>query len=141
MVSFMNPIRTNSNYTSIKSKVMKKMLLITITVASFTILRAQTLQLPGIGSNNVTVSAAQINSNTLLSFLNPEYNVEGFTVKFAAINNPAYSANSTNNQFTSDMLTNIPLLVAGSNIELNVTLKEPGEHAPWQKTYYLLVNN
>ena len=64
MVSFMNPIRTNSNYTSIKSKVMKKMLLITIMVASFTILRAQTLQLPGIGSNNVTVSAAQINSNT-----------------------------------------------------------------------------
>lgn len=117
------------------------MLLLAITAASFTILRAQILQLPGIGSNNVTVSAAQLNANTLLTFSNPEYNVQGFTVKFAATNNPAYSANSANNQFTTDMLTNIPLLVTGSNIELNVTLKAPGEHAPWEKTYYLLVNN
>lgn len=115
---------------------MRKLLLILAVFATGAWLQAQTIQLPGMGSNNITLHNTQINSASQLAFGNPEYNVTGFTMKFPTNSNPGYAATSTNDHFTPDMLTNIAQIVPGSSISLEITLLAPGEgHTAWQKTY------
>jgi hypothetical protein len=115
---------------------MKKILLICMVFATGTILKAQTIQLPGTGSTNITVPGSQINASSQLKFSNTEYHVVGFTLKFPTNSNPVYVATSSDDHFTDDMLSNIPQLVSGSDINLQVTLQAPGEgHESWQKSY------
>lgn len=121
---------------------MKKALLLTAFIATATWLQAQTIQLPGMGSSNITLDQSAINSGSQLTFGNPEYNVTGFTVKFATNSNPNYSATATDNHFTSEMLTNISQMIPGSLINLEITLIAPGEgHTPWQKSYSVQLIN
>lgn len=110
--------------------------------AAGTIIQAQTIQLPGAGSNQITITNSQITAASQLTFGNPEYNVTGFTVKFATISNPTYSATSPDNHFTSEMLANIPQILPGGSIDLQITLLAPGEgHQSWQKTYMVQLTN
>jgi len=121
---------------------MKKLLLILAVLASGVWVQAQSIQLPGMGSTNISIESSQINAASQLTFGNPEYNVTGFTMKFPTNSNPGYTATSTDNHFTSDMLNNIAQIVPGSPISLEITLRAPGEgHLSWQKTYSVnLVN-
>jgi len=121
---------------------MKRLLLIFAVLATGAWLQAQTIQLPGMGSTNITIDNSEITATSQLSFGNPEYNVTGFTMKFPTNSNPNYSAISNNNHFTSDMLTNISQRVPGSSISLEITLLAPGEgHTAWQKTYSIQLSN
>lgn len=121
---------------------MKKLLLMLAVFATGAWLQAQSIQLPGMGSSNITIESSQINAGSQLTFGNPEYNVTGFTIKFPTNSNPGYAATSTDNHFTSDMLSNISQIVPGSSISLEITLRAPGDgHPSWQKTYSVnLVN-
>jgi hypothetical protein len=121
---------------------MKKLLLIMALLAIGAFIQAQTIQLPGVGSTNITIESSQINSGAQLTFGNPEYNVTGFTMKFPTNANPAYAATSNNNHFTNDMLTNFAQMVPGSLITLEITLQAPGEgHSPWNKSYSVQLTN
>jgi hypothetical protein len=122
--------------------VMKKILLSCLIVAAAALTQAQTLQLPGTGSNQVNIHAAQLNTATQLGFGNPEYAVVGFTVNFPTNSNPDYSATSTNDHFTTEMLTNWQQRTPGSNLNLLVTLQAPGTgHQPWNKSYVITVGD
>lgn len=115
---------------------MKKLILLSFVLVAGAFLYSQTIQLPGIGSTAITVSSSQINAASQLTFGNPEYNIIAFQVSFATNSNPTYSANSADNHFTSDMLANIPQMVNGTGMQLQVTLKAPQpESASWQKSY------
>jgi hypothetical protein len=121
---------------------MKRLLLMLAVLATGAWLQAQSIQLPGMGSTNITIESSQISSGSQLTFGNPEYNITGFTMKFPTNSNPDYVATSTNNHFTSDMLTNISQIVPGSSISLEITLQAPGEgHTAWQKTYSVQLHN
>lgn len=118
------------------------MLLIGLIFAAGIMLQAQSIQLPGVGSTQLTWANSQVNASTQLAFGNPEYQVTGFTLSFPTNTNPMYTATSANNQFTADMLTNLTQLTTGSNVNLTVTLKAPGEgHEGWQKHYTVQLTN
>jgi hypothetical protein len=121
---------------------MKRMLLIGLIFAAGIMLHAQSIQLPGVGSNQLTWANNQVNASTQLAFGNPEYQVTGFTLSFPTNTNPMFTGVSTTNHFTADMLTHLTELTAGSNIDLTVTLKAPGEgHESWQKHYTVQLTN
>ena len=131
----------NTSIHPLNNQVMKNVLLICMVLASGALLRAQTVQLPGTGSNEINVQATQVNASTQLHFSNPEYSIIGFTVKFATTTNPMYTASSATDHFTEDMLVNIPQLATGSHIDLQVTLKATGDgHNSWQKSYVVHVD-
>jgi len=120
---------------------MKKVLLILFFLTLTVFLPAQTIQLPGIGSNVVSVNSSNISATTQLVFGNPEYQVIGFSVSFLTNTNANYTSASPNNYFTADMLNYIPQLATGNDISLQVTLQAPGEgHEPWVKNYTIQIN-
>ncbi len=119
---------------------MKKGILFCLLIASATLINAQSIVLPGIGSNQVTVTNATLNVATQLSFGNPEYNVVSLTVAFPVTGNPEYSATAAGSHFTSEMITNMAQRIPGSNINLQISLQAPGSGvAPWNKSYVLTV--
>jgi len=119
---------------------MKRLLLIGVLFVVLNI-HAQNIQLPGMGSADLQWSSTQITAATQLSFSNPEYHVTGFTLSFPTSANPNYVAIATGDHFTQEMLTNIPLLVSGEVILLDITLKAPGEgHDAWHKNYQIHLN-
>ncbi len=120
---------------------MKKAILSLLFLSLILTVKAQTIQLPGVGSNQINVASADVNSTAHFTFGNPEYNVTGFTISFPTSSDPHYTATSSNNQFTGDMLAHFSELVSGSHIDLQVILQAPGEgHLPWTKNYILQMN-
>lgn len=99
-------------------------------------IHSQTISLPGLGSTNISVSSALLNSSTELHFGNAEYNVIGFELSFPTQSNPTFMAVSTNNHFTTEMITEFANRVPGSSLQLKATLKSnPAESVSWQKIY------
>lgn len=120
---------------------MKKILLIASFWVLSVALHAQSIQLPGTGSNQVSVASSLISPSAHFVFGNPEYQVVGFTIGFLTNTNINYSASSTNDHFTEDMITHLSQVAAGSDINLQITLKAPGEgHEAWFKNYILHIN-
>ena len=119
---------------------MKTILLTLLLTSATTLLQSQTIELPGMGTNNISVSQSLINSNTQLTFGNAEYSIISFKVKFATTNNPEYSATSPSNHFTSDMISNIHHLLPGNDMELVVTLKSLEGESVWDKSYVVHVD-
>ncbi len=67
---------------------MKKRILLCLLLAATTLIKAQSIILPGIGSNELSVSASMLNTATQLNFGNPEYNVVNIKVSFPVTGNP-----------------------------------------------------
>lgn len=122
------------------SFVMKAFVLISAVFICSLFIHSQTIQLPGIGSTNITVSSGLVNPNTELHFGNSEYSVIGFELSFPTNSNPAFMAVSTNNHFTNEMITEFANRVPGSNLNLKAILKSaPVESASWQKNYVVSI--
>jgi hypothetical protein len=119
---------------------MKKGILFCLILAATTLINAQSITLPGLGSNEVSVSGSLLNTATQLTFGNPEYNVVSFIVTFPVTGNPDYTATATGSHFTNEMITNMAQRVPGSNINLQISLQAPGSGvAPWNKSYIVSV--
>ncbi len=120
---------------------MKTLLLSIVLLAGSLFIHSQTIELPGIGSTNVSIAASQVNTNSKLTFGNPEYKVIGFSLTFPTNNNPSYNAVSINNQFTGDMVTNFQQRLAGADLQLQITLKSSAADAQsWNKSYVVQIN-
>lgn len=119
---------------------MKTMVLISASWFCSLFIHSQTIQLPGIGSTNLTVSSSVVNASTELHFGNTEYTVIGFELSFPTNSNPGFTAVSSNNHFTNEMITQFANRVAGANLNLTAILKSaPAESASWQKSYVLSI--
>jgi hypothetical protein len=119
---------------------MKKGILFCLVLAVTALMNAQSITLPGIGSNEVSVSNSLLNTSTQLTFGNPEYNVVNFTIAFPVTGNPGYSATAAGSHLTNDMVSSLAQRVPGSNINLQISLQAPGSGvAPWNKSYVLSI--
>ena len=121
---------------------MRKGLLLFIVFVAGTIIHSQTIELPGWGSNTITVPITQFSTSAELKFGNAEYNIVGFSMQLATTDNPNYVASSSGDHFTADMVDKTHHLLNGTDIHLNVTIQSNGEGSvAWHKSYEIHVAN